>query len=97
MTDDGIRMEVTGIRSDLDAPVSVLGVVPDGDAGKTHVGCAALLRGGEPVSAVAAPQKAAVSDCDIHNAFMKYRYGYTPFIDRDSFMLAVKELLRGDK
>jgi len=28
---------------------------------------------------------------------MKYRYGYTPFIDRDSFMLAVKELLRGDK
>jgi len=38
-----------------------------------------------------------VTDSQISDAFAKYRYGYTHFIDRDSFFLAVKELLRGDK
>ena len=64
------------------------------DAGQSRLCvCFSGLRAGEP----RVSESERVTDSQIHNAFMKYRYGYTPFIDRDSFMLAVKELLRGDK
>lgn len=38
-----------------------------------------------------------MTDDDIHGVWLKYRYGYTHFIDRDNFMKAVRELLTGEK
>ena len=55
--------------------------------------CFSGLRASEP----RVSESKLITDSQIHDAFIKYRYGYTPYIDRDSFMLAVKELLRGDK
>ena len=52
--------------------------------------CFSGLRSGEP----RVSESKLITDSQIHDVFIKYRYGYTPFIDRDSFMLAVKELLK---
>jgi len=49
--------------------------------------CFSGLRGGE----------SRINQSELDRVFAKYRYGPTHFMDRDSFMLAVKELLRGDK
>lgn len=53
--------------------------------------CLDVLRAGERGAGV----RKQVTDSQISDVFAKYRYGYTPFIDRDSFILAVKELLKG--
>lgn len=83
-------MEVAGIRADLDAPVSVLGVVPVGDAREAHERGAAVLCGGKPVSAVA-----AFTEADLTRVWAKYRnrlWG-TDFMGPDEFRMAVRELL----
>jgi hypothetical protein len=68
VSDDGIRMEVSGVRPDLDGPISVLGTVSMGDTRQTYDGGADVLRLGECVPLVASP-----SEADIARVWTKYR------------------------
>jgi len=58
---DRIRVEISGIRSDLDDPVSVLGELPEAHGGIAHGGGAAVLCGGESIHPVAADKKGSGS------------------------------------